>query len=436
MTQTEQPYPVSELLAAVRAEIRAERRNDAKDAEKAELTEGRTVSAAEGRYEYLFGCRRWPGAFDGSPVLVRASHTRGPWIPGEASPLPDGKVRLVVAESLGNGARNVQARKDDSAGLAVLAERLEAAGSTEGNVRVESAGWIVGQGTPEVGHAPDPERWVAGWHGLKLNPRQRTAVVQALASEATFLWGPPGTGKTDVVGHIVEGNFRQGHNVLFLAPTKVAVDQALERICDLLNAEPAFGEGIVQRAGDIELPSLRERYGEYVDTGRIAARVSAQLAEAARVAREGLERARAGVALHDEALELQERLTADREAHKEAGTTAAAAERDALRAEAGPPACGWTSVRRRSPRASVPHGRRAGSRRCGRSSPWPPRRRSPRGTSRRRPGRRPSTWRPGSAGRAGASRVSGPGWWACRSGRAWPARRSPCSGRSRTWTGS
>ncbi|MBV6695886.1 AAA family ATPase [Kitasatospora aureofaciens] len=334
MTQADQPYPVSELLAAVQAEIRAERRDDAKDAEKAALSDGQQVSASEGRYEYLFGCRRWPGSFDGSPVLVRPSQARGAWIPGEASPMPDGKVRLVVAESLAAGVRNVQVRKDDSAGLLVLGERLEAAGSDDGGIRVESAGWIVGQGTPTVGRAADPERWVAGWHGLKLNPRQRTAVAQALASEALFLWGPPGTGKTDVVGHIVEGNVRQGHNVLFLAPTKVAVDQALERICDLLKTEAGFAEGLVQRAGEVELPSLRERYGEFVDPARIAGRVSAQLDEAARTAREALQRARAGVALHDEARELEQRLADDRKAHQEAGDSAGAAERDALRAEA------------------------------------------------------------------------------------------------------
>ncbi|SDT80386.1 PLD-like domain-containing protein [Streptomyces sp. TLI_053] len=334
MTQAEQPYPVPELLAAVQAEIRAERRDEAKDAEKAALSDGRPVSASEGRYEYLFGCDRWPGSFDGGPVLVRPAQARGAWIPAEASPMPDGRVRLVVSEGLPPGARNVQVRKDDSAGLLVLAERLEAAGAEDGGIRVESAGWVVGQGAPTVALAADPERWVAGWHGLKLNPRQRTAVAQALASEVLFLWGPPGTGKTDVVGHIVEGNVRQGHTVLFLAPTKVAVDQALERICDLLEAEQGFAEGLVQRAGEIELPSLRERYGDFVDPARVAGRVSAQLDGAAREAREALRHLRAGVALYDEVRELEQRLDRDRSARQEAAGSAGTAERDALRAEA------------------------------------------------------------------------------------------------------
>lgn len=340
MTQTERPYPVTELLAAVRAEIRTERRDDAKDAEKADIFHGRLVSATEGRYEYLFGCRKWPRSLDGTPVLVRLSHARGPWATAEASRMPDGKVRLAVSENLGQSIDNAQLRKDDSAGLVVLAERLEAAGEAEGPVRIESAGWIVGQGTPVLGRESDPARWVADWHALKLNPRQRQAVERALASQVLFLWGPPGTGKTDVVGHIVEGNFRQGHNVLFLAPTKVAVDQALERICDLLAGQEGFAEGLVQRGGDIELPSLRERYGDYVDTARIATRVSARLDEALTETADALGRARTGLGLHDEARTLEERLTADRAAWKEATASAVAAEQEKLRGRPTQPDCG------------------------------------------------------------------------------------------------
>ncbi|MFD7232460.1 AAA family ATPase [Streptomyces sp. NPDC059881] len=118
------------------------------------------------------------------------------------------------------------------------------------HVRVDRASWAFGQGAPQLGRgAGATARWVADWASLKLNPRQRQAVEQALAGKVLFLWGPPGTGKSEVVGHIVEGCYRQGHSV-FLAPAKVAMDQALERICELLSGESGFDSGRVQRAGD------------------------------------------------------------------------------------------------------------------------------------------------------------------------------------------
>ncbi|MFB7438971.1 AAA domain-containing protein [Streptomyces mirabilis] len=248
--------------------------------------------------------------------------------------MPDGNVRLVTGENLGQTVRNAQIRKDDSAGLVVLAERLESVGEGDSPVHAESAGWIVGQGNPLTARDADPGRWVAGWPSLKLNSRQRAAVEQALASQILFLWGPPGTGKTDVVGHIVEGNFRQGLNVLFLAPTKVAVDQALERICDLLATQDGFAEGLVQRAGDIEALSLSERYGAYVDTTQIAARVAAQLDEALMRTTEALGQARALISLRDDVRVLEERLAEARTARTQAAASSGAAEKEALRAEA------------------------------------------------------------------------------------------------------
>ncbi|MEV0524580.1 AAA domain-containing protein [Streptomyces sp. NPDC050439] len=334
MVEAKKPYPVADLLRAVRSEILAERRNDGGDAQKVSLSGGRLVSSVADRFEYLFVCRKWHESLDGMPVLVRASRSRGPWVTAEASRKPDGGVRLVTAADLGQSVPNAQVRRDDSAGLAAIAERLESVGETDSAVHVESAGWIVGQGSPKNARNTDPGRWIANWQSLKLNSRQRFAVEQALASQILFLWGPPGTGKTDVVGHIVEGNFRQGLNILFLAPTKVAVDQALERICDLLATQDGFSEGLVQRAGDIEVPSLRERYGEYVDTTQIAARIAAQLDEALTRAKDALKESRALIALHDDLRSLDERLAAARATNAEAAATSAAAEHEALRAQA------------------------------------------------------------------------------------------------------
>ncbi|MFF2192303.1 AAA domain-containing protein [Streptomyces sp. NPDC058157] len=229
---------------------------------------------------------------------------------------------------------NLQIRKDDSANWAVLAERLETAGSNDSPVDTVHAGWLVGRGAPRTGRAENPGQWVANWAGLQLNPRQRDAVVQALASDVLFLWGPPGTGKTDVVAHIVEGSFRQGLKVLFLAPTKVAVDQALERICSLLEQEAGFAEGIVQRAGTITLPSLRSRYGDQVDPDRIAAVLVESIDRQITVAADQLKGARAALALYDRVLELESDLATATAATAAAGRDQATAARTVLAAEA------------------------------------------------------------------------------------------------------
>ncbi|MER8058637.1 MULTISPECIES: AAA domain-containing protein [unclassified Streptomyces] len=294
------PYPVRELLAAARLEVAAELRGDGKDGAKVSLSAGHRTAGADGRHEYVFDCKKWSGALDGKPVLIRPSRSTGPWSPAEASRMPEGKVRVVTEADLGAAPARAQIREDDAASWRVLAERLETVGQPNHPVRLTSAGWTLGQQAPRLGStAGTTAQWVAGWNSLKLNPRQRQAVEQALGSEVLFLWGPPGTGKTDVVGHIVEGCYRQGHSVLFLAPTKVAVDQALERICELLSAEQGFDEGLVQRAGDIAVASLRDKYGDQVDPERVATRMGARIKESLTQLAAALRETHEGIALHD-----------------------------------------------------------------------------------------------------------------------------------------
>ncbi|MFJ2818712.1 AAA domain-containing protein [Streptomyces sp. NPDC087294] len=333
MTETGHPYPVEEFLTAVRAEILAEHRSDADGAVKVALSKGRLLTHSGETREYLFECRTWQDSLDGVSVLARPSRSRKAWHPAEASRAPDGSVRLVTRADLGTALANVQIRKDEAAGWAALAERLETAGGPDSPVDPDRAGWLVGRGNPRTGRAENPGRWVANWAGLQLNPRQRDAVAQALASDVLFLWGPPGTGKTDVVGHIVEGSFRQGLKVLFLAPTNVAVDQALERMCSLLEREEGFAEGIVQRAGSIVLPSLRSRYGDQVDPARIAARLVESIDRQIGTATGQLKGARAAIALHDRVRELESDLATATAQTAEAGRDHAAAARTVATAD-------------------------------------------------------------------------------------------------------
>ncbi|GAA3571998.1 hypothetical protein GCM10022419_061090 [Nonomuraea rosea] len=297
----QRPFPVDELSRAVRLEIAAELRADG-DGEKVSLSAGRRVGGDGETREYLFSCRAWKQSLAGEKLLIRGSRSRASWERAEVTRMQDGKVKVRTGADLGSEPFNAQLRKDETAGLESMIDRLEgASGSDNSPVNLTTAGWLLGAGKPRLARCTTPGDFIRDYRDRRLNAAQRQAIEQALGSDLTFIWGPPGTGKTDVVAAIAEGCYRQQLRVLFLAPTKVAVDQALERICDLLSGEETFGEGLVQRAGEIELPSLAAKFGDQIDPARIAGRMSEEVTVQIAAARERLEANREILAVHTEA---------------------------------------------------------------------------------------------------------------------------------------
>lgn len=60
-----------------------------------------------------------------------------------------------------------------------------------------------------------------------LNPSQREAIEKALTQKVTFLWGPPGTGKTKTMGALAASLIQNGKRVLLTALSNMALDQLL-----------------------------------------------------------------------------------------------------------------------------------------------------------------------------------------------------------------
>ncbi len=99
-------------------------------------------------------------------------------------------------------------------------------------------------GTP---NRPFSERTVPESEGGNLNEEQLAAVNRSLSQSITFIWGPPGTGKTHTIGKLVEELVNRGERVLLTSHTNVAVDTALEKAVEKLSSHPV---GIVIRVGD------------------------------------------------------------------------------------------------------------------------------------------------------------------------------------------
>ena len=61
------------------------------------------------------------------------------------------------------------------------------------------------------------------------NKNQNDAIKSALTNDITYIWGPPGTGKTSVIGQIINNLYKNHRSVLVVSHTNTAVDGAIEK---------------------------------------------------------------------------------------------------------------------------------------------------------------------------------------------------------------
>lgn len=92
-----------------------------------------------------------------------------------------------------------------------------------------------------------------------LNGSQREAVGRVLGADVSYVWGPPGTGKTRTVAHLVHEMVERDERVLLTAHTNVATDNALLQVVRL----GALPHGAVVRVGH-HAETLKE-YGVGLD---------------------------------------------------------------------------------------------------------------------------------------------------------------------------
>lgn len=108
----------------------------------------------------------------------------------------------------------------------------------------------------------------------ELNEYQADALSSALDNEITYIWGPPGTGKTQTIASIIDAYNGNGLSVLLLSHTNIATDEALYKTSRHLKkiSNDDFLEGKVIRVGKVQHKPLEEDFGKYVIPEKIIER--------------------------------------------------------------------------------------------------------------------------------------------------------------------
>ena len=72
------------------------------------------------------------------------------------------------------------------------------------------------------------------------NENQNQAIALALTCSPAFIWGPPGTGKTEVIGQIIYELYKRERSVLVVSHTNIAVDGAILKAYNALENKSAI----------------------------------------------------------------------------------------------------------------------------------------------------------------------------------------------------
>jgi hypothetical protein len=237
------------------------------------LHNGRFLTEEGGRYVYDF-------AFD-DEVNLRDDTAVSLSVPGRDDVggavvgCREGRLIVALDEDIGPVVLSVRLQSDESYLLTRLDERLrKVAEDSDGKFHLVSARYVLGSEPHGLRTRADqpPESVLA-----ELDDQQRAAVEQCLGDGVTFLWGPPGTGKTTVVAAVVQAHYLAGRSVLLVSNTNAAVDTALEGVCHGLTDDPEIKQGKVLRHGPLMLAELKQRYGDVVDLDRVLSKLGTDL---------------------------------------------------------------------------------------------------------------------------------------------------------------
>ena len=260
------------FIAALRELIR-EMKTTGTGYKRYELKKGRRTETAGGDILYHFPFTEEVELFLEAQIELQVGQRR---VEGTIASIGDGRLLLALKKDIGDEVRSAVLLIDGTGLLKALKEKIEAVNKGEITLNRSLADAVV-----QSGALPKrPARPIRADDGSELDDRQRKAYQNALREALTFIWGPPGCGKTMTLSAIVRSAFNSGKRTLICSNTNKAVDQVLYKICETLTHEhPAMEEGKVVRLGRIADDKLASEYSKYVVIDEIVERRSAKLAK-------------------------------------------------------------------------------------------------------------------------------------------------------------
>lgn len=233
---------LGEFRTALQEEIQAARAFESSNA--VELKSGRRIAKVGKNYQYLFeieNALNLPGDTPGD-LLVPGS----PPINVIIVSIEGLAITISIPEDIGSFVPSARLKSNLTYLMKILIERIEGYADKPNPVgeRIRGAQPVSGSDLSiELQN--------------EYNKFQKQAVASSIGRDTTFIWGPPGTGKTQTIGEIGIQLYNRKRPILLVSHTNTAVDQAILRIGGMVHKDD-LENGKVIRVGDPKDDRLRQ----------------------------------------------------------------------------------------------------------------------------------------------------------------------------------
>ena len=213
-----------------------------------EIEQGKFYEKADDKFLYRFpfvGEEDEVRLFEDAQVKVRVEER---WLYGTIVSIGAGHLILALGEYIGDEVRSARLQINTTALLEALKKKIE---------DVKGGAIVLNRTLADAVVRPGPPpkmlgRPIPANGGHSLNDAQRKAYENALREALTFIWGPPGCGKTKILSEIARSVLENQKRALICSNTNKSVDQALYQLCAALKIKhPAMKEGKIIRLGRV-----------------------------------------------------------------------------------------------------------------------------------------------------------------------------------------
>ncbi len=233
---------ISLYITALQNEIEALRNYSSRNYS---LIAGKFLGNAEAEFLYEFRLQDETRIVEDMPVEVEAG---GDLNHGTVVSVDGDRIVLLLQTFAGNSVDHATLRTAPFFLLEQLIERLESIEDKD----AETIRELFDEDSDKIYDLELPMK------SQKLNEFQLKAAESVVKRNVSFVWGPPGTGKTQTLAYAAANLISLGEKVLIVSNTNIAVDVALQKTLEYLKDEAEYFDGKFVRFGIPRLTELED----------------------------------------------------------------------------------------------------------------------------------------------------------------------------------